>query len=101
MHVILSFDKIAKLTFSYAGALLKSPALFPISSAEKAILGQLTEDAEHFEQEFAAGFVPSSMATFSAVRDGPALPKIYVACLPWLRSLTFAARKLVPAHPLL
>jgi multidrug resistance protein MdtO len=74
MCMILSLDKIAKLTFSYAGALLKSPSLGPISSAEKAILGQLTENAEHFEQEFAAGFVPSSIATLSAVRDGHALP---------------------------
>jgi multidrug resistance protein MdtO len=74
MRMILSLDKIAKLTFSYAGALLKSPSLGPISSAEKAILGQLTENAEHFEQEFAAGFVPSNVATLSAVRDGRALP---------------------------
>ncbi len=74
MRMILSLDKIAKLTFSYAGALLKSPGLIAISSAEKAILGQLTENAQHFEQEFADGFVPSSIATLSAVRDGHALP---------------------------
>ena len=74
MRMILSLDKIAKLTFSYAGALLKSPGLIAISSPEKAILSQLTENAEHFEQEFAAGFVPSSIATLSAVRDGHALP---------------------------
>src|SRR5258708_5013358 len=74
MRMILSLDKIAKLTFSYAGALLKSPSRLPISSAEKASLGRLTENAEHFEQEFAAGFVPSSIATLSTVREGPALP---------------------------
>jgi multidrug resistance protein MdtO len=66
MRMILSLDKIAKLTFSYAGALLKSPSLLPISSAEKAILGQLTENAEHFEREFVEGFIPSSMATLSS-----------------------------------
>ncbi len=74
VRMILSLDKIAKLTFSYAGALLRSPGPLPISSAEKAILSQLTENAEHFRREFAAGFVPSSIATLSAVRDGPALP---------------------------
>ena len=76
MHMILSLDKIAKLTFSYAGALLKSPDLVAISSTEKAILDRLTENAEHFEQEFAAGFVPSSLATLSAVRDGHPLPSL-------------------------
>jgi len=55
MRMILSLDKIARLTFSYAGALLKTPSLLPISSAEKAILGQLSENAGRFEQEFAAG----------------------------------------------
>jgi multidrug resistance protein MdtO len=74
MRMILSLDKIAKLTFSYAGAPQKSPGLLPISSAEKAILGQLTENAEQFEREFAAGFVPSGVTTDSAVRDGHALP---------------------------
>jgi multidrug resistance protein MdtO len=74
MRMILSLDKIAKLTFSYAGALQKSPGLIAISSAEKASLGQLAEHAEHFEREFAAGFAPSSAATLSAVRDGHALP---------------------------
>jgi len=66
MRMILSLDKIARLTFSYAGALLKTPSLLPISSAEKAILGQLSENAGRFEQEFAAGFVPSNVAILSA-----------------------------------
>jgi hypothetical protein len=74
MGMILSLDKIAKLTFSYAGALSKSPGLVAISSVEKAILGQQTENAGRFQQEFAAGFVPSSTTTISAVRDGHALP---------------------------
>jgi multidrug resistance protein MdtO len=74
MRMILSLDKIAKLTFSYAGALLKSPGPVPISSAEKAILGELKENSEHFEQEFAAGFVPSGVTTSSATRDGRAQP---------------------------
>jgi multidrug resistance protein MdtO len=74
MRMILSLDKIAKLTFSYAGALLKSPGPVPISSAEKAILGQLKENSEHFEQEFAAGFVPSGVTTSSAPRHGRAQP---------------------------
>jgi multidrug resistance protein MdtO len=74
MRVILSLDKIAKLTFSYAGAMLKSPDPVAVSPAEKAILGRLTKNAEHFEQEFAAGFVPAGVMTTSAVRDGHALP---------------------------
>jgi len=79
MRMILSLDKIAKLTFSYAGALLKSPGLIAISSAEKAILGQLTENAEHFEQEFAAGFVPSSIATLSAKKTTGGFPAAKLA----------------------
>ncbi len=79
MRMILSLDKIAKLTFSYAGALLKSPDLVAISSAEKAILGQLTENAEHFEQEFAAGFVPSSIATLSAKKTIGGFPAAKLA----------------------
>jgi hypothetical protein len=78
MGMILSLDKIAKLTFSYAGALSKSPGLVAISSVEKAILGQQTENAGRFQQEFAAGFVPSSTTTISAVRDGHALVRLRV-----------------------
>ena len=74
MRIILSLDKIAKLIFSYTDTLLKSPGLASISSAEKVILGQLTESAEHFEQEFAAGFVPAGATTLSAARDARPLP---------------------------
>jgi multidrug resistance protein MdtO len=79
MRMILSLDKIAKLSFSYAGALLKSPSLLPISSVEKVILGQLRENAEHFEQEFAAGFVPSSIATLSAKETTGVFPAAKLA----------------------
>jgi multidrug resistance protein MdtO len=74
MRLILGLDKIAKLTFSYTGAPLKSPDLVATSFTEKAILDRLAENAEHFEQEFAAGFVPSRLAKHPAVRDGHALP---------------------------
>jgi multidrug resistance protein MdtO len=66
MRMILGLDKTAKLIFSYAGAVQKSPHLAPISSADKAILDQLRENAEHFGQEFAAGFVPSGPATLTS-----------------------------------
>jgi multidrug resistance protein MdtO len=78
-QMILSLDKIAKLTFSYAGALLKSPDVIAISSTEKTVLGQLTENAEHFEREFAAGFVPSSIATLSAKKTTGGFPAAKLA----------------------
>jgi multidrug resistance protein MdtO len=79
MRMIWSLDKIAKLTFSYAGARLKSPRLISISTAEKAILGQLTENAEHFEREFAEGFIPSSLATLSAKQTTGGFPAAKLA----------------------
>jgi multidrug resistance protein MdtO len=75
-RLILAFDKIIKLTFSYAGTLLKSSRPAPISFEEKAILGRLTENAEHFEREFADGFVPSGTIPGSpdkTTRDSGAL----------------------------
>jgi hypothetical protein len=76
MRFILSLDKIAKLLFSYTNTLLGSPGPVSISSAEKMILGQVAESAEHIEQEFAAGFVPSGVTILAAVRDGRALPSM-------------------------
>jgi multidrug resistance protein MdtO len=78
-QMISSLDKVAKLTFSYAGALLRAPAHLRLSSGEKSILGQVTENAEHFEQELAAGFVPDDITKLSAVRDEHALPSIKLA----------------------
>jgi multidrug resistance protein MdtO len=57
-RLILALDKIAKLTFSYSGRLLKSAGAASISSSDKALLGRVAENAEHFEREFADGFVP-------------------------------------------
>jgi multidrug resistance protein MdtO len=56
-RLILAFDKIIKLTYCYSGKLLKAVAPARISSEEKLILGRITANAEHFEREFADGFV--------------------------------------------
>jgi hypothetical protein len=58
-RLIVALDKIAKLTFSYSGRLLKSGGTGSISTSEEAILGRLAEAAEYLEREFAAGFVPT------------------------------------------
>jgi hypothetical protein len=65
-RVILTFDKITKLLFSYARARLRSPDPVSVSSAETALLGELREGAQRFEREFEAGLVPSGTATPSA-----------------------------------
>ena len=59
-RLIVALDKIVRLTFSYAGILLKSGGSASISSSEKAILERIAESTEYFEREFADGFVPSS-----------------------------------------
>jgi multidrug resistance protein MdtO len=59
-RLIVALDKIVRLTFSYAGTLLRSGGSASISSSEKAILERITESTEYFEREFADGFVPSS-----------------------------------------
>ena len=56
-RLILAFDKIIKLTYSYSGKLLKAVAPARISPEEKLILGRIMANAEHFEREFAEGFV--------------------------------------------
>jgi len=65
-RIIVALDKVAKLAFSYSNRLLKSSATAAISSSEKAILGQIAENAEYFEREFADGFVPSGAGRTSA-----------------------------------
>jgi multidrug resistance protein MdtO len=62
-RMILSLDKITRLIFSYAKAHLKSPASVAIASGETAVLGELKKEAQSYQQEFEAGFVPSSTAT--------------------------------------
>jgi multidrug resistance protein MdtO len=81
LRIVLGLDKIAKLTFSYASKLLKSPSLVTISSTEKASLGRLTERAEYFEREFAAGFIPSDTPALSpdntvVASSGPKLAEV-------------------------
>ena len=73
MRMILSFDKITRLIFSYARARLKSSAPVAISSTETAILDGLKEDAQSFQRQFEAGFVPSGSATRSTKKtaEGP------------------------------
>jgi multidrug resistance protein MdtO len=61
--LIVVCDKIVKLTFSYAGGLLRSPR--PITAAEKGILGHLLENAESFERELRDGFLPSGITAGS------------------------------------
>jgi multidrug resistance protein MdtO len=65
-RLILGFDKIVKLTFSYAGGLLKSPR--PITSAEKGILGHLMESSEFLERELRDGLPPSGIPPGSTDR---------------------------------
>jgi multidrug resistance protein MdtO len=62
-RMILSFDKITRLVFSYAKTRLKSSAAVAVASRETAILSGLKKEAESFQQEFAAGFVPAGPAT--------------------------------------
>ena len=76
-RLILAFDKIVKLTFSYSGKLLKSVAPAPISPVDKAMLGRITANAEYFKREFADGFVPSGIIPGTAdrtIRSLVALP---------------------------
>jgi multidrug resistance protein MdtO len=61
-RLIVAFDKIARLIFSYSDMLLKSGGIASISSSEKAILGRVTEATEYFQREFADGFVPSGLS---------------------------------------
>src|SRR5271157_1488298 len=76
MRMILSLDKITRLIFSYARARLKSSAPFAISSSETAILDGLKEEAECFQREFEAGFVPSGSATRSTKKTADGFPAV-------------------------
>jgi multidrug resistance protein MdtO len=60
-RLILSLDKITRLLFSHAKTRLKSSVA--VDSRETAILSGLKKEAESFQQEFAAGFVPAGPAT--------------------------------------
>lgn len=62
-RLILVCDKIVKLTFSYAGGLLRLPR--PSTSAEKGILGHLLENSESFERELRDGILPSGITAAS------------------------------------
>jgi multidrug resistance protein MdtO len=66
-RMILSLDKITRLLFSYAKTRLKSAAALAIASRETAVLSGLKKEAESFQQEFEAGFVPSCHATRPAM----------------------------------
>src|SRR5271166_1924398 len=70
MRMILSLDKITRLIFSYARARLKASAPIAISSTEAAILDGLKEEADCFQREFEAGFVPSGSGTRSTKKTG-------------------------------
>ena len=75
-RMILSFDKVTKLIFSYARVRLKSSAAIVTPANEATILYGLKEDAQSFQGEFEAGFVPSVIATRAApktTRDAAAL----------------------------
>jgi multidrug resistance protein MdtO len=73
---ILSVDKIAKLIFSYARARLNSSPRVAISTADAAVLGELQEQAEFFQREFRAGFVPSGAATGSRKKTTDGFPSL-------------------------
>jgi multidrug resistance protein MdtO len=79
-RMILSLDKITRLLFSYAKARLKSSAPVAIASREAAILSGLKKEAESFQQEFAASFLPSYTATRPAMETGENIaPKLLEA----------------------
>jgi multidrug resistance protein MdtO len=79
-RMILSLDKITRLILSYAKAHLKSSASIAIASRETAILGGLKKEAQSFQQEFEAGFVPSSTASRPAMEtDGNIAPQLLEA----------------------
>src|ERR1700751_48325 len=60
---ILSLDKIARLIFSHARAQPKLSAPIAVAARETAVLDGLKKEAQRFQKEFEAGFVPSSTAT--------------------------------------
>jgi multidrug resistance protein MdtO len=66
-RLILSLDKITRLLFSYAKTRRTSSVPVAIASSEAAILSGLRKEAESFQQEFAAGFLPSCTATRPAM----------------------------------
>jgi multidrug resistance protein MdtO len=76
MRMILSLDKITRLIFSYACARVKSSAPVAISSSETAILDGLKGEAECFQREFEAGFVPSGSATRSTKKTADGFPPV-------------------------
>jgi multidrug resistance protein MdtO len=57
-RLILTLDKTARLLFSHSAKRLRSTG-DSISSADKAILDRLRDNAQYFEREFLDGFVPS------------------------------------------
>ena len=75
-RLILSVDKIARLIFSFARAQRTASAPVAISHVDTAILGDLKEQAECFQREFEAGFVPSGAATRSPARTADSLPAL-------------------------
>jgi multidrug resistance protein MdtO len=66
-RMILGLDKITRLLFSYAKARLNSSAPVVIPSREAAILSGLQKEAESFQEEFAASFLPSCTPTRPAM----------------------------------
>src|SRR5271166_5307785 len=74
MRMILSLDKITRLIFSYARTRLKASAPIAISSTEAAILDGLKEEADGFQREFEAGFVPSGSGTRSTKKTAEGFP---------------------------
>lgn len=62
-RMILSLDKVTRLLFSYAKTRLRSSGVAAIASRETVILTGLKEEADSFQQEFEAGFIPSGQAT--------------------------------------
>jgi multidrug resistance protein MdtO len=73
-RMILSLDKITRLIFSSAKAHLKSPASVAIVSGETAVLDELKEESQRFQQEFEGGSVPSGTATRRPIETDGNLP---------------------------
>jgi multidrug resistance protein MdtO len=97
-RMILSLDKIRRLLFSYAKARLKSSAPVAIASSETTILSGLKKEAESFQQELAAGFVPSCNATPPAMETAENIAPQLLEAEKALRDLAGGAAE-SESHP--
>jgi multidrug resistance protein MdtO len=79
-RMILSLYKITRLIFAYARVQLNSSAYIGVSAGEAAILAELEEKAQCFQNEFQTGLTPSCTAPPSATETtGEIAPQLLEA----------------------